>query len=309
MTAMPTTPNELATQWPWSELPQTLVDALATSLRQRLDEGPVYLLIDPFLGDVAPRIDTHKRHALPRDDTQVPDAQWPYLIEIKDVHDPLLVQSIVWAAREHLHACVNGSGAYRIGGWLQPHAENDGPALARQVGALLVAGDRSRTGRCLRLADRRVLALLNPPQLSVEACAIDWAQQLKGMAQWIYLDTNFKLQALHGRPGPAATSSLRLTVAHWRLVADAEAVNRSLMAWQGFCHPLPDDALSQVTTALERARFRGLRDAEDLAAYVVEALRFPAFEQFPELQGRIDRSLQTRQPLADRLRALRSHWS
>lgn len=309
MTAMPTTPNELATQWPWSELPQTLIDALATSLMQRLHEGPVYLLIDPFLGDVEPRIDTHKRHAIPKDHMPVSDAQWPYLIEIGDIHDPLLVQSIVWAAREHLYACVNGSGAYRIGGWLQPHAENDGPTLARQVGALLTAGDRSRTGRCLRLADRRVLALLNPPALSVETAVIDWTQQLAGMAHWIYLDTNFKLQALRGRPGRAATSALRLTVAHWRLVADAEAINRSLMAWQGICHPLPDDALNQVAKALERARFRGLREPEDLAAYVVEALRFPAFERFPELQGRIDRTLQTRQPLADRLQALRSHWS
>jgi hypothetical protein len=306
---MQTTSNEAARHWPWSEVPPPLLDALATSLRQRLEDGPVYLLIDPFLGDVQPPVDTHPRLPVPKDDMPVADAQWPYLVEIKDAQDPLLAWSMTWAAREHLHACVNGSGAYRIGGWLQPHAENNGPALARQMGALLVAGDRSRIGRCLRLADRRVLALLNPPQLSVETCAIDWAQQLKGLARWIYLDTNFKLQVLHGRPGPAASIALRLTVAHWRLVADAEPINRSLMAWQGFRHPLPDDALSQVTTALERARFRGLRDAEDLAAYVVEALRFPAFEQFPDLQGRIDRSLQTQQPLADRLRALRSHWS
>jgi hypothetical protein len=309
MAAMQTTSNDATLHWPWSEVPHPLLDALAASLRRHLDDGAVYLLIDPFLGDAEPPIDTHPRPRVPNDDVQVADARWPYLIEIKSAQDPLLAQSIVWAASEHLHACVNGSGAYRVGGWLQPHAENDGPALARQVGALLVAGDRSRIGRCLRLADRRVLALLNPPQLSVEACAIDWALQLKGMAHWIYLDANFKLQALHGRPGLAAASPLRLTVAHWRLVADAEPINRSLMAWQGFRHPLPDDALSQVTTALERARFRGLQEPEDLAAYVVEALRFPAFEQFPDLQGRIDRTLQTRQPLADRLRALRGGWS
>jgi hypothetical protein len=307
--AMQTPSSETVPAWPWSDVPQALLEALETSLREQLHDGAVYLLIDPFLGDVEPQIDTHPRHPVPNDGTQVPAAQWPYLIELKGAQDPLLARSIEWAAHEHLCACINGSGAYRIGGWLQPHAENGGPALARQLGALLVASDIARTGRYLRLADRRVLALLNPSQLWAEASAIDWAQQLTGIAHWIYLDTNFKLRLLNGRPGLAASKSLRLNVAHWRLVADAEAVNRSLMAWQGFRHPLPDDAMAQVLVALERARLRGLREPEDLAAYVVEALRFPAFEQFPELQGRIDRALLTQQPLADRLRALRRHWS
>lgn len=290
-------------------MPRRLLDTLATSLQQRLAAGAVYLLIDPFLGDVEADTSAYARHPLANEGAQVPAAQWPYLIEIKDAQDPLLAQSLAWAAQEHLRACVNGSGACRIGGWIQPHAGNTRAALARQLGALLVATGTSPAGRYLRLADRRVLMLLNPADLPVEASAIDWAHQLTGMAQWTYLDANFELRTLHGLPGPAASSPLRLNVAHWRLVADAEAVNRSLMTWQGLAHPLPGDALRQVSLALARARVRGLREPEDLAAYVVEALRFPAFETFADLQGRIERTLQTRQPLAARLQALRSQWS
>jgi len=308
MQALQTISDEALPEWPWNEVPQALLNALETSLRQELHDGAVYLLIDPFLGDVEPPIDGHPRHAVPGEGTQVPAARWPYVIELEDAQDPLLARSIEWAAHEHLRACINGSGAYRIGGWLQPHTGNGGSALSRQLGALLIA-DASSRPRYLRLADRRVLALLNPFQPPVETCGIDWAQQLTGIARWIYLDSNFKLRVLQGREGPVAHKSLRLDVAHRRLVAEAEVVNRSLMAWQGFRHPLPDDALAQVSAVLQRARSRGLHEPVDLAAYVVEALRFPAFEQFPELQGCIDRAHQTQQLLADRLRALRCHWS
>lgn len=294
--------------WPWSEVPQALLEALTTSLRQQLRDGAVYLLIDPFLGDVDPPIDGHPRHLVPGEGTHVPAAQWPYLIELEDAQDPLLARSIEWAAHEHLCACINGSGAYRIGAWLQPHAGNGASALARQLGAFLVASGASRT-RYLRLADRRVLALLNQPRLPAGTSAIDWARQLTAIERWIYLDASFKLQVLQGREGPVAGMPLRLDEAHWRLLLDAEAVNRSLMAWQGVRHPLPDDAPAQVSAVLERARLRGVREPEDLAAYAVEALRFPAFERFPGLQERIDRAHRTQQPLADRLRALRGHWS
>ncbi|MCY1549439.1 hypothetical protein D9M68_856050 [compost metagenome] len=68
---------------------------------------------------------------------QSPAEQLPYLVELRDANDPLLAQSIAWAAEEHLRACANGSGPCRIAGWLQPHVPNGGATLARQIGALL----------------------------------------------------------------------------------------------------------------------------------------------------------------------------
>ena len=88
-------------------------------------------------------------------------------------------------------------------------------------------------------------------------------------------------------------------------MADAEVINRSLMAWQGRQHPLPDDALAQVMPVLQRARRHGLPTPEDQAAYIAEALTYPTFEAWPELPAHIARSLQSGQPLSERLAALR----
>lgn len=88
-------------------------------------------------------------------------------------------------------------------------------------------------------------------------------------------------------------------------MSDAEAVNRSLMAWQGRRHPLPDDALAQARAALGRSRERGLRTPEDRAAYAVDALCYPTFEQWSQLPGHIAVSLRAGQPLSERLDARR----
>lgn len=152
---------EAATDWPWDAAPSELLAALTSSLSQQLADGPAYLLIDPLLGDVAPPIDARARHSVPGDALRLPAGQLPYLVELKSTQDPLLAQSIGWAVEEHLKACFNGSGAYRIGGWLQPHAPNGASALAHRLGALLVAHGEPQKGRYLRLADRRVLALLH----------------------------------------------------------------------------------------------------------------------------------------------------
>ncbi|WP_409170028.1 hypothetical protein [Variovorax sp. H27-G14] len=306
--------SETPVDWPWEAVPVPLHAALASSLEQQLRPGPVYLLVDPFNGDVEPPIESNPRYAVPGDALRVHAEQLPYLVELKDTRDPLLEQSIAWAVEEHLQACANGSGPCRIGGWLQPHAPHDGAVLARQVGALLLASDAPNRGGYLRLADRRVLALLHQgagstPEAPPLLPAIDWGRQLKGIAHWIYLDGNFTLRALQGQPGAATCGPLQLEAAHLQCMADAEAINLGLMAWQRFRHPLPDDAAAQITTLLSRARRHGLRRPDDLAAYAAEALRFPAFEHYPDLPGRIARSLQTDQPLAERLAALRDRWA
>jgi len=305
MTGMTTPAFDAPADWPWDAMPADLLDALTSSLARQLAPGPVYLLIDPMSSDVSQPIDTYPRHPVTCAALQSPAEQLPYLVELRDANDPLLAQSIAWAAEEHLRACANGSGPCRIAGWLQPHVPNGGATLARQIGALLQARNAPGGGHYLRLADRRVLALLH----RLESPAIDWPRQLKGMAHWIYLDANFALRMLQGQSGPAANQPLQLNAAHWQCVIEAEAINRSLMAWQGFRHPLPDDAVAQVMAPLARARRHGLHEPQDLAAYAAEALQFSAFEQYPDLAGRIARCLHTQQPLADRLQALRGRWT
>lgn len=316
MTPMQDHPSD----WPWDHLPGTLVPVLAEAMTQQFAFGPIYLLIDPFFSDFELSLDRqgqpHARYDVPGEGLRPPADKLPYLVELKGVNDPLFEQSLQWAAHEHLAACVNGNGAYGIGGWLQPHGAIGGTELARQLGGLFKASGEPNGSSYLRLADRRVLALLqHAPQLSAAMPdaptlrPIDWAQQLQGIAAWVYLDANFALQRLSGRMGEAGAGPLRLDDAHWRLLGDAEAIHRSLMAWQGTQHPLPDTALTQVAQVLVRARRHGLRTAEDCAAYAAEALRFPAFESWPDLSDRIARSLSTGQPLADRLVALRGQWA
>ena len=291
--------------WPWDHLPVEVSQSLALSMAEQFDVGPIYLLIDPMLGPVEQLPPHLERYPIPGDGLGITPDDMPFLVEFETCDDPTLIDSLSWAAAEQLKAIAAGSGAYRLGGWLQPHDTGPAVDLADQIGGLLRAQGGANGGRYLRLADRRVLDLLRhaatPP--------IDWTAQLQGISNWVYLDRNFKLCSVRGRPGLATTDPLRMSPAHWDLVAQAEAINRSLMAWQRTTHPLPDNAVHQLLPALLRARQQGLQRPDDQAAYAVEAVRYPAFEQWPNLPGRIARSLKTRQPLADRLEALRDQWS
>lgn len=297
--------------WPWDRLPAEMEGSLSIALSEQFVDGPVYLLVDPLLGALDALPSHIARHVIPSDGLGIAIGEAPFLVEFKKQDDPWLEESLRWAATEHLKACFAGSGAYRIGGWLQLSEEGAAVDLADRIGALISTYGAPNRGRYLRLADRRVLALLHRGARLSDALTtppINWSAQLQGIATWSYLDHNFELQSLRGRKGRMVNEPLRLDAEHWDLLAQAEAVNRSLMAWQSTTHPLPDDALMQLIPALARARRHGLQLSEDQAAYAVEAKRYPAFEQWPDLRGCIERSLKTKQPLADRLAALRGQW-
>ncbi|CAN5875922.1 hypothetical protein BH11PSE13_BH11PSE13_13390 [soil metagenome] len=297
--------------WPWDRLPSDMARSLAISLREQFIDGPVYLLVDPLLSALDALPSHLARYVIPGDGLGIATEETPFLVQFENRDDPWLEESLRWAVTEHLKACFAGSGAYRVAGWLQPHEEGAAEDLARRLGALIKTSRASSRGRYLRLADRRVLALLHSATRTPDALttpAIDWSLQLQGIATWSYMDHNLALQSLRGRQGTMVNEPLRLDAAHWDLLAQAEAVNRGLMAWQCTTHPLPDDALKRLIPALARARQHGLQLPEDQAAYAAEAMRHPAFEQWPDLRGRIERSLKTQQPLEDRLEALRGQW-
>ena len=320
LTPDPGTTQNTLSGWPWRDLPDALVPQLTDTLAQHLTTGPLYVLVDPFAGDLELGIDAtgkpHRRIQVSGPDLNQAAEQLPFLVEIEDALDPLLAQSVEWAALEHMVACGAGDGPYRIGGWLQPHATGNGATLARQIGALLHASGEPHGGRYLRLADRRVLALLrHAPLLSAAMPAtstlrpIDWHTQLQGIAAWTYLDANFGLQRLEGRPGAPTNAPLKVDDAYWQLLSDSETINRTLMAWQGKQHPLPADALVQTVQRLLLAREAGLRDLQDCVAYATEALNFPAFATWKHLPDYIAHCQTKQQAFAEELPALRRHWA
>jgi len=272
----------------------------------------VYLLVDPLAGALDALPEHLHRHPVSHPPLGIAETEAPFLVEFKHAEDPHLSESLAWAVDEHLRACANGSGAYCIGGWLQPYATVTVAGLVNRIGALLQASGAPNAGRYLRLADRRVLHLLDrlgslPHPFT--APPIDWATQLQGIVQWVYLDHNLALQSLRGKPGTADAQPLQLDRAHWHWMLQAEAINRALTAWQATHHPLPEDALARLLPPLVRAQQAGLREPGDQAAYAAEAVRYPAFESWPPLLGRLERALQTKQLLAERLQALRDEWA
>ena len=304
--------------WPWNGLPAAHEQLNNEALIGQLTPGSIYLLIDPLLGEPEFLSGSIKRYPLPGDAIDalgIPAEQTPFLLELENADDPWLQASMAWAITEHLQACANGSGACAIGGWLQTNKPNTAVDLAAQLGALLRASGAPNSGRYLRLADRRVLALLQAapalPALpeGLHVPAIDWAVQLQGIACWAYLDHNFALQTLRGQAGESRDQPLRLGSAHWQLLAQAEAINRSLMAWQATHYPLPAEALVRIIPALARARGHGLQTPDDLAAYAAEAMRQPAFESWPRLKKIAALIPGTQQAMSDALDLLRHEWA
>ncbi|MCY1215038.1 hypothetical protein D9M72_268730 [compost metagenome] len=301
--------------WPWEAPPVALVARCSAALLSQLAyDRPVYLLIDGFSGspEGLGEVGRHRRHAIDVERLKVPPDRAPYLLELEDRHDPLLDLSLVLAIQEHLNACADGSGPSRVGGWLQTHRHGgNGATLARQLRGLFHARGAPGKGRYLRLADRRVLGLLHqaPRAHSVLPLPpIDWSSSLQGIASWAYLDMNFDVQALRGAAGDSLPRPLKLEAPHWTLPVRAEAINRTLMAWQRTRRRLPADALAQALHKVGNASRRGLADPKTQAAYAAEALQHPAFEAWPGLDPCLAETVRRGWPMAEVLAQQRVHW-
>jgi hypothetical protein len=233
----------------------------------------------------------------------------PYLVRLDGAEDPLLPRSVEWAMQEHLTACARGAGVYRIGGWLQCHnadeEAHDGPVLARQLNRII-----RRKGSPARLWDRRVLHLLR-----TAGTGIDWAGAVHGIRGWHYLDHNLALHTLAGRPGEPATApwvsrnpdGAASTNADL-LLTHAEAIHGAQTLLLADAFPLSDDALPLIIQKVKSVATR-LNYAADRAAYAAEALREPAFEHWPPLEGLLRAIRNTRQELSHALPLLRHHWA
>ncbi|MDH6168430.1 hypothetical protein M2282_003583 [Variovorax boronicumulans] len=298
--------------WPWDTPPVKLIETCSAALLSRLAYGrPVYLLVDAFSGspDGFDAVD-RPRHPINTKYLKVLPERAPYLLELEDRHDPLLDQSLISAVQEHLNACADGGGPCRIGGWLQTHG-SDGAALAIQLSALFRARGAPNGGRYLRLADRRVLALLQQASRLQDVLplpSIDWSLGLQGIAVWTYMDMDFDLQSLQGAAGESRPRPLKLEASHWTLLLQAEAINRTLMAWQRVCHPLPGDAAARALYKVRCASQLGLVGPENQSAHAAEALQHPAFEAWTGLSHCLAETILHEWPLADVLAQQRANW-
>lgn len=176
-------------------------------LRQSLVLGmPIYVLIDPVLGDPLPdvaiplassaqdvqteRETIWQRQVVPvplDPSIKLPPAYQPYLVLLTKPSDHYLELTCEIAEGERskvLQRGLDGSGEaiFKIGGWLQTTMP------AEQLAAMLGRWMRLKTGipvaeRYLRLADSRVLALLCHV-LSDQALIA----RMGRLSRWIYLD-------------------------------------------------------------------------------------------------------------------------
>jgi hypothetical protein len=205
---------------------------------------PIFVLVDPMLGDPLPCDDSQqdtnqqsRREALwqrkvesialhPR--TPLSLHQHPYLVSLHGRDDPLLEITLKLAHAERAEALAggldgDGGGAHRIGGWLQSCLSS--AQLAAVLSAMFRVNTTAPTkATYLRLADRRVLALLREVAGDVRV-----AGQFGRLQRWIYLDVHGRLSMLQSDNEEAPP--LCLNENEWSCMEQGEALNRTLAQW------------------------------------------------------------------------------
>ncbi|HVK93880.1 MAG TPA: DUF4123 domain-containing protein [Noviherbaspirillum sp.] len=252
-------------------------------LRATLDPvTPILVLVDPMLGEPLPDsgatpygADTQsqrealwqrpvRRVELPKN-VPLPAHKHPYLIELQGISDPLLEETLTLAHAERIAALTDGldgegAAAHRIGGWLQSSMHL--PQLARTLSLLLQVNTEATTrATYLRLADRRVLALLRHVAGDNRV-----AGQFGRLQRWIYLDMQGHLTTLQSsseKPTP-----LRLNREEWRCMEQGEALHRTMAQWLGeaarmdetdLCHKPAQELYAPVRQSIAAARQAAVR--------------------------------------------------
>lgn len=208
---------------------------------------PLFVLIDPMVGEPLPGIDASGAGADPRalraqawereivpivlaKNIALPAHQHPYLVQLKGADDPLLELTLDIADSERLAAQARGldgegRAAHRIGGWLQSsmHFEELGGIVSAMS---RVNTDARTTATYMRLVDRRALDLL---------CHVVGehrvACQFGRLQSWVYLDA---LGALHRLQSPdEQPRPLRLSAPEWQRMSQGDMLHRTMAQWLG----------------------------------------------------------------------------
>lgn len=211
------------------------LSALARYLRSDL---PLFVLIDPLLGDLLPcdeitanldrqaleairsRVWLRPVHGIDlHEDLTLDSAYAPYLVELQGVDDPWVLKTLehAWAeCQEAYEEGLAGSGTVtrKVGGWL--HTSLSGPALAQVLSQWMRLDTAARTGaRYLRLGDNRVLDLLT--HVVGEGALV---RRLGRVTQWSYFNPLGYWRQLHSADGDDQPARpIRLSSAQWELMA------------------------------------------------------------------------------------------
>lgn len=273
-------------------------------------ETPIFVLIDPILGEPIPSTETGdegndlqtarevmwQRPVIQiklSQRTQLPPNQHPYLIAINGIDDPLLDVTLDIAHNERLEAQSEGldgegAAAHRIGGWLQTTMHF--AQLAEHLSLLLQVNTEATTkATYLRLADRRTLALIC--YVAGNAAIIN---QFGRLQNWVYLDVQGAISVL--KSSGENITPLRLDRDKWSRLQNGEILNRAMSQWLGETHRRELDQLkNRPAQSLYAPLFKAINSAQqaarlwphrfpmatDQSSWAVFYLLYPAIEKLP----------------------------
>ena len=229
-----------------------LADLVAT-----LDPAiPVFVLIDPMLGEPIPAADSRAdwhRDVVPvtlHPSVTLPPHQHPYLVALEGIDDPLLETTLEIAHGERtvrlsLGLKGHGGAAHRVGGWLQSSMHSD--QLAGQLSAMFrVKTDARTSATYLRLIDRRVLGLLRH-LIGDERLG----GQFGRLQSWTYLGPLGRLATLRSRT--EEVTPIRLSEAEWVYMGQGDAIHRTIKQLLGELGSAPVGAHLQEPQLYTRA--------------------------------------------------------
>jgi hypothetical protein len=227
---------------------------IAATLNEHFDcSQPVYLLIDPMVGDFLPQLafsdgDDAESICLGRErafqrtifpvildaSISLPPSRHPYLVEMTSPSDPWMDVSLELGQEQIRNTWASGMagdgwGVAKVGGWLQ--SAMPGNALAGMLARWMQLSTEARsTARYLRLADSRVLALL--------AFVLGREKLVAAMGslrRWSFLNAYGQLDSLDSPIPPEianAPQSFRLDKEQWQIMQDGAAVHGAIAkAW------------------------------------------------------------------------------
>jgi len=298
------------------------MNQVVVTLNEHFDcSQPVYLLIDPMVGDLLPQLafsdaDDAESIYLARERAyqraifpvilasriNLAPSRHPYLVEMNSPGDPWMDVSLDLAQEHNRNIWASGLagdgwGVAKVGGWLQSAMPGD--ALASMLARWMQLSTEARTkASYLRLADSRVLALL-AFVLGREGIIAAMGR----LRRWSFLDAHGRLDSLHN-PNPADAANdpkpFRLDKDQWQIMEDGAVVHGAIAkAWGELCKeeaetacsseiPYPAAVIAAQTFLLRRHASEKPRvlctKLEDRCTAVALTLLYPGWESQPEVQ-------------------------
>jgi hypothetical protein len=275
---------------------------------------PLYVLIDPLLGEPVPLdepeslgasadLQAAREKSWSRNihvialgqDIELPAHLHPYLVEMRK-EDKWLQDTLSIAQQERLASQAQGlagtgQSAHRMGGWLQSSLPVD--ALVKRLSGLFALEPMLNVNaRYLRLADRRVLAwvrhVVGDTRLQQSLVFID---------RWAYLDTCGQVAVLNGNDRNMLSQRLWFIDRQWALSLRGDQHHRAAARWLGTqdsevveAHAMWP-AITEALNCAEQARQHApdlFVVEDDLIAWAVLVLLHPKLTQSKHQQALLE---------------------